>query len=424
MCGIHGFINGNNRAVNADDFIRQSYVTNMLRGMDSSGIASIDADTGNVLVHKLPVNGMYFQQDKVASDLIRSANQKRHMTFCHVRAATQGSISMPNAHPFQAFNVDPETNTYTREIVGIHNGTLNGWKNKKDGGKYDVDSEWAINRILAQGLDAFKEFAGAYAFVWWDSDDWLTLNIARNDQRTLYVAFTEGGGMAFASEAGQLVWMLERNKMKIEGDVRELTPGFLYKFDVEKPKEFTKEELPKYATPANVSTAGSPDYNRSTYTRTWNNTVEKVAALLDKVKGRDKTVASPTTPVTALLPAPADTTDAKELAEGIQKQLNNFQMTREEIDNASIMGVQGLRGMFLPRYEDNTDRKLYGTITLSGSMEFDAVMRNVSGLEWKMDEEFDVSVLGMIDDGQEMCCIVSKPRLSLVPTEKETATIN
>lgn len=419
MCGIHGYINGSTREINADNYIRQAFTANMLRGMDSSGIACIDADTGASSYQKLPVSGTYFVQDKVAAEMIRKASNKRHITFCHTRHATQGVINMPNAHPFQATDVDDD-NVFNREIVGVHNGTLNGWKNKKDGGKYDVDSEWAINHIFQRGTEAFKDFAGAYAFVWWDSDDWKTLNIARNAERSLFVAFTKDGGMAFASEAGMLVWLMERNKIEIEGEVRELTPGFLYKFDVTKVKEFTKEELPKFAFPAhNVSPVGSPTYNAGRYSPSYTHKSisDKVSDLLDKIKGRGKPE-----PI-ALLPSPAATVDGEKLAEGIKKEINTF-LKREEIDNASIMGVQGARGTFIPRYEDHNDKKLYGAVQV-GNMEFDAVMRNVSGLAWKAEEMYDVSILGMIDDGQEMCCVVSKPRFTLVSkTEDKQVEMN
>lgn len=272
MCGIHLFINGKNRSNKADDFIAQGFVTNMLRGTDSSGIVGIDAEKGDLTLQKLPISGMYFPQDKLAQSLIKRAGYKNHLTICHTRAATLGAISQPNAHPFVASDYEEGTGACTRELVGVHNGTLVNWKSKKDANLYDVDSEWAMNHILDNGIDAFKDFDGAFCMAWWDSDDWLTLNIARNDQRPLFIAFVEGGGMAGASEAGMLAWLLERNQMKLDGPIRELEAGQLYKFEVTDPKAFTKQALPavsRYVAPSTTPTTNASNSNwrnRTNYT--------------------------------------------------------------------------------------------------------------------------------------------------------------
>lgn len=100
MCGMMGIMTGA-REFFADDFIKDSFTTSMLRGVDSSGIAMIDPDTQRSLVHKLPIAGNFFVEDKVAAEIIKAAGAARSLTMCHVRAATVGKVTVSNAHPFE-----------------------------------------------------------------------------------------------------------------------------------------------------------------------------------------------------------------------------------------------------------------------------------------------------------------------------------
>lgn len=390
MCGIHGFINGPTRENNADDFIKQAFTVNMLRGTDSSGIVAIDADADTAVIHKLPIAGNFFAEDKVALGLIRKAGYKNHMSICHVRAATSGSVNVSNAHPFQVTDENDE-GVYTREIIGVHNGTLNGWKYKKQGNNYEVDSEWALNHILTEGADAFEDFTGAYCFVWWDSDDGKVLNIARNKERPMYVAFTKQGGMLYASEAGMIHWLASRNRIELDGNIKELMEGFHYKFDVSKVKEFTKTHLPQAK---GYTTTYSSTHSNRTYSSTSN--VEKVGAVLK-----------------AIAAAPAS-----QAANVSTLPNTNTTVTRTEIEDAVTLGMVGVRGKFEPMYEDSVGGNLYGTMTF-GATEMEGVMRGSAAIDWSVTDTYDVSILGVTDDGTNITCIVSKPRLSLVPDRNE-----
>ena len=67
----------------------------------------------------------------------------------HVRHATAGSVTDDNAHPFVVQGK-------TGEVVGVHNGSLTGWRPTTGTSPHEVDSEWALKLIADKGVDAFK----------------------------------------------------------------------------------------------------------------------------------------------------------------------------------------------------------------------------------------------------------------------------
>jgi len=385
MCGLHGFFTGKSNVSKASSFLSDGYVAGSLRGMDSSGIASIDTHNSFVEWQKLPIPGTYFREDRVVRRLLSEANNKNQLTICHTRAATSGAVSVSNAHPFITDN-DDDANY--RELIGVHNGSLTGWGTHKTGKNYSVDSEWALNLIFEEGMDAFKNIRGAYCFVFWDSFDEDNLNIALNDQRPMNVAFMEDGSMAFASEAGMLYWLLERNDVKIDGPVLQLAAGNWYKFPKGDMKNFTKEAIP---VPVVVPTTV---YNyhgqgvRTTYSSA--SVVEKVAALFTKVKAQLANVS--TDNVTPTLPKVPF-------------------VSRDEARTATELGIQGTKGKLITSFYDATDETLHGTFLYEGEQELSCIMRNAKGVKWTNDIALEVTVLGLIDDGRELTAIVSKPRV-------------
>lgn len=228
MCGIIGVLNATYNS-KIRKFLENGSIVGQVRGMDSTGMAQQMAG-GVVKTHKMAVIGTYFASDKVTDKMLNDANSARY-TFIHHRAATQGKINVANAHPFMIQRVGEPYGKETY-VVGVHNGSLTNWRNKDNGDAYEVDSEWALSRIADVGDDAFKEIEGPYAFVWADTKEKDKVFMCRNFGRPLHAIFSKNRAQVyFASEAGMLAWLVERNDIETESEVLQLQAGQIYEFD-------------------------------------------------------------------------------------------------------------------------------------------------------------------------------------------------
>lgn len=398
MCGIHGFFTGKSNVSGASGFVSDGFVAGSLRGMDSSGIASVDTEGSDIEWQKLPLVGTYFREDKLAKKLINAATDKHQLTICHTRAATSGSVSLNNAHPFYIYAEEGET---YRELVGVHNGSLDNWSSHKTAKTFNVDSEWALNHIYDEGIEAFKDIRGAYVFVFWDSDDAANLNIALNDKRNMFVAFLENGSMAYASEAGMLYWLIERNMMKVKGQLIQLTAGHWYKFPQGDMENFTKEPLPAPTAYSNL--VATPNYHGHSSRSHSKSVVDNVKDLFTRIKTQLSNVSTET----AAGPAVPESTKVASVTGG-------------EVKKATEFGIRGTLGKFITSFYDADEQTLHGTFVYDGSTELDGIMRNAKEVRWTNDIALPVSAIGLIDDGREIIIVVSKPRLALALAEPLT----
>lgn len=391
MCGIHGFITGNTKHNNADDFVIQGYTANSLRGTDASGIASIDVLDKMFLVQKLPCPGYFFSTNDYARSLMRAANNTKTITIGHTRAATSGGTKgMSNAHPFIV------RNEQGRKIVGVHNGTLNNWQAKPEAKRYTVDSEWALAHIFNNGMKAFEDFFGGYCFVWWDNENPDILNVALNNERHMSVAFSSKGGMAFASEPGMLYWLMERNKIAVDGPVLKLKPHHWYKFDITDLKNFTKEELPDNTVVTYTAATHNPAPNNDTeyYGTT---AVARVDAFLKRL-GKE------------MPPLVTDLTPTEGKARLVAPGTNSGKfVTQEEMENAKYLQMLGDTGGFQPWYD--LGGEIFGEWFGSDGAQCDAVMRMASHLEYSSDTLWSVKCIGLIDEGhnKDFVVVCSRP---------------
>ena len=385
MCGLHGVIVANLVNAKYEAFLADAFVTNQVRGIDSSGIATVTKD--GVSLYKNTVGGSAFVQEKRTKDVLKEANTSHAITMCHVRAATIGKVTHDNAHPFW-------TELDGREIVGCHNGTLT--VDREENNPYGTDSEWAIGEILESGKQAFTKFKGAFAFTWWDSADPDTLNIACNHQRDVHVVFLKNGGMLYASEAGMLYWLAERNNLSMEGPVRKLAPMQWYKFPVKNPSGFTKEDIP--------DAVYAPQVLRTTYTATSHTHFDKLATVFGvEEPGNNK-------------PDPLVTTDERKLA--------------------VAMGVIGREGSFIPMSVDEKRNCVEGLVTFKDNTgvehDCEAVIRGYGKITLPLTAEWNVRVIGLKNYGTtDELVICSKPTVVLASEKKEdnlpvplTAAIN
>lgn len=237
MCGIHGIIKASkfkegqkiydpNFGKGERDFIQSGFVAGSLRGMDSSGIFQLDKKL-QPFMHKLPIMGPIFIEDKGSRQFINDVSSSP-LTLCHVRAATEGKVSLNNAHPFMVERDDGTS------LIGVHNGTLSNWRSKagRHAVDFSVDSEWALSHIADEGADAFEAFEGAYSFVWWDEKNPTRLMFARNKERPMLFLRTEDKkSILFASEAGMLSWLARRHEVKVEKEIYFSNAGHMYSID-------------------------------------------------------------------------------------------------------------------------------------------------------------------------------------------------
>ena len=217
MCGLVGMAGA---TITADElkYMKWALISDTIRGAHSTGVAAVGADT-KPYIHKQAIPGWDFVDSQGYKTIEKALSKYKEnvAVLGHNRYATMGKITAQTAHPFRH-----------NHVTGVHNGTLY-WHEHLAGGrgaKFDVDSEaiiFALGANNADPVDVLEALDGAYALVWYDDRD-KTINFARNEERTLFLAFDRGSHtMLWASEKGMLEWLIEH----------------VYKYD-----NFTVEALP------------------------------------------------------------------------------------------------------------------------------------------------------------------------------------
>ncbi len=190
------------------------------RGQDSTGVAIV-SKKGKVDVLKIaddPI--MLFQQVDFDQTVVGVSDA---IWIGHNRAATIGSTTRSNAHPFKA-----------RHITGVHNGTLEKSCFWELGGRleneYGTDSETVFQHIAAYGVDdTISRLQGAWALVWYDEKA-ETLNMIKNDKRPLYLCKTERDNTKFLTWASEFKMIVAARAMADVGDGKLITDEEGYGF--------------------------------------------------------------------------------------------------------------------------------------------------------------------------------------------------
>jgi len=193
MCGIVGIINtGNKKDINADDWFGYAMALNSLRGTDGSGII-VSKEEKTEWMNSIET-GAGIIRDLSTSD--KTSIRNASTVIGHCRAATAGTVTEENTHPFSIGN-----------IVGVQNGTLEaGYEQADDYGEEDfnVDTEHLFYLIDKYGLDAaVQKVRGSMSLVWIDTEE-NTLNFYRNGQRPMVWGTTLNGNIFFASDEKHL----------------------------------------------------------------------------------------------------------------------------------------------------------------------------------------------------------------------------
>ena len=186
------------------------------RGMESSGLALVGNPAEVPTIYKKALWGgdfiMHVPVRKYLDDI-----EKYSVAIGHVRAATsgRGNINDYNAHPFQYDH-----------ITLVHNGHIRNAHTLKDAdaAKSPVDSAMVAFSMAKNGeLETLQSVDGGFVFVWWNSKT-QKLNIARNGERPLFLAYTKNeNSMYWSSEVTALEHLLRQTD--IDEDMGYSYPG-------------------------------------------------------------------------------------------------------------------------------------------------------------------------------------------------------
>lgn len=254
MCGLVAVINKLSYGLTKEqvDIFDSLLFLDQLRGMDSTGVAMVEKN-GSLYMAKEASNATEFRTKPEYKELLKHAFRTGSALFGHNRAATKGSITDENAHPFV---VDDR-------ITLMHNGTL--WGDHKKLANTEVDSHAIAHVLHNKGDDveaALQEVSGAYALIWHDFKN-QTLNIIRNSQRPLHWIETSNAWI-YASEANMLEWIIAKYNLKDTKGVRLLPEGTLVTYTLVKEKmEVSTKEIK--LTKAVKSTGYSPGWYQESY---------------------------------------------------------------------------------------------------------------------------------------------------------------
>lgn len=205
MCGLVGIFGDiDSKAKKA---FHMMHHFDVLRGRDGAGIYLAKANgKGKLLKGTFTPDDLFCMYPKEFDVKNLISETDLHLILGHNRAATIGTIHPDNAHPFE-FD----------QVVGAHNGTLSRGSlyNFPEYSLDKIDSE-----ILYSGINAWSkgssprynsfqvivnEASGPMALTWYDKNR-KTLNLFRNNDRDLYVAFsTDKKLFMWASEK----WMIQ-----------------------------------------------------------------------------------------------------------------------------------------------------------------------------------------------------------------------
>lgn len=229
MCGIvaviakkeTGLFNKHTKA------FEEMLFADQLRGKDGTGIFWANKKK-EVFFRKQASDASEFISTKMFSDAITKVFQEGLFVVGHNRAATKGSHTWKNTHPF-----------HQGDITLIHNGTLHSHKELDK--NVDVDSHAICTHMAANGYEeTLKNVDGAFALVWYNKSEGK-LHLARNLQRPLNILDCDDCWI-IASEANLGYWIASRNNIKVTSS-KVLETETVYTFDLNDLSKYTEEKV-------------------------------------------------------------------------------------------------------------------------------------------------------------------------------------
>lgn len=236
MCGHVGFISkwASSTTPAENKLFQEMLLLDQLRGEDGTGITVIGADQGVDVYKGAETYQDFIRDPKVKVGAHRTVGVKALLG--HNRKTTSGGSVDVNTHPF----------VFDDRYVFAHNGTLTNHRTALSNTEVDSvalgDALVRLNGDVTAIGKVLDKVYGAWACVWYDNVE-HKLFFLRNDQRPFSFVFTEGGDMAYASEAWMATVALERNGKKVK-KVMPAVAGTLYTLDLSKTGDIVLEETP------------------------------------------------------------------------------------------------------------------------------------------------------------------------------------
>lgn len=228
MCGIVGFVNGENgNFKDADRIISQMLWSDALRGFDSTGLVVATGDKYNYYKRALPSPD--YLRTLPFEKMMKPRIEAARVCIGHNRAATRGTVCDENAHPFMSDD---------RKIILVHNGCIDNANSLLPQGIWVTVDSAAVPLVMEDKgeKEALEALRGAYSLAWYNTET-KRFNLARNDKREMFYGYIKGKNiLIYGSEWLMLHWILARNRLEVDKWI-ELPPGQWLSFKGDNPKE-------------------------------------------------------------------------------------------------------------------------------------------------------------------------------------------
>ena len=379
MCGIFGVIRGkestNLTTGKYAGFVADALLCGTLRGINGTGVATLS--TGGLLrVDKLPIPGPDYMRTKQGVAAI-SRTKEASVVIGHHRSSTRGVDCVENTHPFLHKKGD-------KALVGVHNGVIRNAPYTDDGLQFDVDSDWALYRMLVDGVDAFSKFDGPFSFVYYASED-KTVNFVSNEERPLHWAYVEGeNSICYASERHMLEWLMYRNHIvrgsqhkKNKEETYTVTKEEGLKFNRDDLRTFSTFKVPKYSPPksSHVYTPTAP-HTRNYGSMYGDDDLAWGAGWEGHKDGaaNDDSTGSAATKASATLTLPGPSRPA-----GVEVGTGGGYCENDDRQLAIDLDMRDEWGTFIPDWYDKKSSVVHGTFILCGNKD-GAVSARIKGV--------------------------------------------
>ena len=228
MCGIFGFAKTNGRqSDNQLDILKRVFTEltdeSSIRGTDSTGFSIMDSND-RFTYKTLLDSSTLVDTTSWNAEILNRITRDTTIVMGHVRLATQGSIKVHNAHPF---NIG--------RVTGAHNGIIYNYNQvaKKLGKEVpEVDSQ-----VLFQSLNknnrtkAFESIDGDFAITW-VKDSNKQIHLARESGRPMVVAYWKKARVLFwASTKDILLDAMTRAGLVLP--IKKVKEDYVFTYDVD-----------------------------------------------------------------------------------------------------------------------------------------------------------------------------------------------